>query len=341
MRCTTRWALSLVRSSLFLVGGIATTAPAQATGASEKLRVAVLDLSGAALKMQATSVPAGQPQPPFGQQTGSSTTVTIAIPPPAEFARGLTEMLTSVLVKTGRFTVLERVVIQQVAAEQTLAANATKETVVQQGRLLGAQALIVGDITGFTYGKQSLGGKLENVVKGLTVAAERVNAEVIIDLRLIDAVTGEIIYAAKGSGKASQTGMAADLVKNEKSYKTDAQLTTPLGQASRAAIQKAVVSLVTGMPAIRWSGRVADVRNGVVYVNAAASDQMKPGLELEVFEMQEALIDPATGKSLGSPERQVGTIVIDRVLEKFSTARISTGAGIARGHVVRFKAARN
>ena len=312
-------------------------AAAGAQSPAEKLRVAVVDLSGSALKMQATSVPAGQPQPPFGQQTGSQTTVTIAIPPPAEFARGLTEMLTSVLVKTGRVTVLERAAIQQVAAEQTLSANATKETAVQQGRLLGAQALIVGDITGFTYGKQSLGGKLENVVKGLTVAAERVTAEVIIDLRLVDAVTGEVIHSAKGSGKASQTGMAADLVKEEKSYKTDAQLTTPLGQASRAAIQKAVVSLITGMPAVRWSGRIADVRNGVVYVNAAASDRMKPGLELDVYEMQEALIDPATGKSLGAPERHVGTIVIDRVLEKFSTAKVVRGAEIAKGHVVRFK----
>jgi curli biogenesis system outer membrane secretion channel CsgG len=304
---------------------------------TQKLRVAVADLSGSALKMQATTVPVGQPQPPFGQQTGSHTTVTIAIPPPTEFARGLTEMLTSVLVKTGRFTVLERAAIQQVAAEQTLAANATKETAIQQGGLLGAQVLITGDITGFTYGKTSLGGKLENVVKGLTVAAERVSAEVIIDLRLIDASSGEVIYSTKGSGKASQTGVGADLVKDEKSYKSDAQLTTPLGQASRAAIQRAVVALVTGMPKIRWSGRIVDVRQGVVYVNAAAADQMKPGLELDVFEAQEALIDPATGKSLGAPERFLGTIVIDRVLEKFSTAKLVKGEGIARGHVVRMK----
>lgn len=57
-----------------------------------------------------------------------------------------------------------------------------------------------------------------------------------------------------------------------------------------------------------------------------------------VFELQPALVDPETGKSLGAPERQVGTIVIDAVLEKFSTAKITKGEGITRGLVLRFKA---
>ena len=303
----------------------------------QRLRVAVVDLSGSALKMQATTVPAGQPQPPVGQQTGSHTTVTIAIPPPAEFARGLTEILTSVLVKTGRFSVLERSALAQLSAEHALAAHTTKETAVQAGALLGAQALIVGDVTGFTYHKSSLGGTLTNVVKGLSVAGERVTAEVTLDLRLVDAATGEVIHSAKGSGRAAQTGVAADLVKEDKRYGTDFQTSTPLGQASRAAIQNAVVALAVGMPPIRWSGRVVDVREGVVYVNAAELDGMKPGLELEVYVAEPPLVDPSTGKSLGAPERLIGTIVIDRVLEKFSTARVTKGEGLARGHVVRLK----
>ena len=306
---------------------------------TQKLRVAVADLSGSALKMQSTTMPAGPPQGPMGA-TGSKTTVTIALPAPAEFARGLTEMLTSVLIKTGRVTVLERAAMSQIDAEQALTAagKATKESGAQQGGLLGAQALITGDITGFTFNKSSLGGSLTNVLPGLSVAGERVSAEVTLDLRLIDATTGEVIYSAKGNGKADQTGVAADLTKAEKSYSADAQMSTPLGQASRAAIQNAVVSLLIGMPKLRWSGRVIDVRSGVVYVNAAAADGMRPGLELEVYEAQPPLVDPSTGQTLGAPERRVGTIVIESVLEKFSTAKIASGDGIARGHVLRLKA---
>lgn len=328
-----------VASLLMLTAALAN---AQGNGApSQKLRVAVMDLSGSALKMQSTTM-GGQPQQQQYPQPGApqQTTVTIAIPPPSEFARGLTEMLTSVLVKTGRFSVLERASIQQVEQEQAIGAagKTTKETAAGQGGLLGAQALITGDITGFSFEKSSLGGKLTNVVKGLTVASERVSAEVNIDLRLIDAATGEIIYSSKGSGKASQVGVAADLVKEEKKYSADATFTTPLGQASRQAIQNAVVAILMGMPKIRWSGRVIDERQGVVYINAAAAEGMRPGLELDVFEAQPALVDPETGKSLGAPERLVGTIVIETVKEKFSTAKIMTGESFVRGLVVRFKA---
>jgi curli biogenesis system outer membrane secretion channel CsgG len=318
----------------------ATTEAQPSRERTQKLRVAVMDLSGSALKLQANTVNQMPPQQPYGQPQQQTTTVTIDIPPPAEFARGLTEMLTSVLIKTGKFVVLERAAMQQIEQEQAVATagKTTPETGARQGELLGAQVLITGDITGFTYEKSAVGGSMSNVVKGLSVASEMVSAEVIIDLRLIDAVTGEVIHSAKGSGKASAVGVAADLTRDDRSYGADAMKSTPLGQASRQAIQKAVVTMLLEMPKVRWFGRVIDVRNGVVYVNAAEADGMRPGLELEVFAQQEALIDPETGKKLGAPEELIGTIVIESVKEGFSTARIVTpGATPARGNVVRFK----
>jgi curli biogenesis system outer membrane secretion channel CsgG len=321
----------------------APTAGQAQTSPARRLRVAVMDLSGSALKMQTTTMPMAAPMPPQAYPTpgatGQQTTVSIAIPPPSEFARGLTEMLTSVLSKTGRFVVLERAAMQQMEQEQSLGAagKVTKESAAQQGALLGAQALITGDITGFSFQRSSIGGELTNLVKGLTIKSERVSAEVVLDLRLIDATTGEVLYSTKGTGKASQTGVAADLTKAEKSYSADAELTTPLGQASRAAIQNAVAGLLLGMAKVRWSGRVVDVRGGVVYVNAAASDGMRPGLELDVYEAQPPLVDPETGKSLGSPEKYLGTVAIESVLEKFSTAKIVSGDGIAKGQVLRLK----
>ena len=161
------------------------------------------DLSGSALKMQSTTMgipgqPMQQPQyqQPYGQpQPGTQTTVTVAIPPPSEFARGLTEMLTTVLIRTNRFIVLERAAMQQIEQEQTIGqTKTTKETGAQQGAMLGAQVLIIGDITGFTFNKSNLGGSVTNIIKGLSVAAEKVSAEVIIDLRpdpLLDQGQGE------------------------------------------------------------------------------------------------------------------------------------------------------
>src|SRR5262249_12619388 len=146
-----------------------------------------------------------------GQPAVRQTTVTVAIPPPTEFARGLTEALTTVLVRTGRFIVLERAAMQAVQAGDKNGATrgVPKETRAEAGALLGAQVVITGDITGFTYERSGAGGALTNLIKGLSVAAERVTAEVIIDLRLIDASTGEVLMSHKGVGKASQTGLAA------------------------------------------------------------------------------------------------------------------------------------
>ena len=72
------------------------------------MRLAVMDMTGSALKMQTAT------------QSSVSTT-TVAIPPPADFARGLTEMLTTALSKTDRFVVLERAALDKVTAEQDLA----------------------------------------------------------------------------------------------------------------------------------------------------------------------------------------------------------------------------
>ena len=145
---------------------------------SQKVRVAVMDLSGSALKMQMTTTGvAGQPMPPPQyQQPGTQTTVSVAIPPPAEFAHGLTEMLTTILVGSNRFTVLERSAMQQIDQEQTIGqTRTTRETAAQQGAMLGAQALITGDITAFTFNKSSIGGSVTNLVKGLGAAAERLD----------------------------------------------------------------------------------------------------------------------------------------------------------------------
>lgn len=310
---------------------------------TQRLRVAVMDLSGSALKMQSTTTMmpgGGQPQQQYQQPATRQTTVTVAIPPPTEFARGLTEALTTVLVKTGRFTVLERAAMQSLQQEQQIGASGavTRETAARSGALLGAEVLITGDITGFTYEKSGIGGALTNIVKGLSIASERVTAEVIIDLRLIDASTGEVLMSHKGVGKASQTGIAADLVKDERNYSGNVTLTTPLGQASRQAIQNSVAGILLNMPAVKWGGRVVDVREGVVYLNAGADQGMRVGMQLDVYEPQPALVDPDTGKNLGAPDKLIGSIVVASVLDKFSTATIANGEGFSRGNIVRLKA---
>lgn len=297
-----------------------------------KLRLAVMDLNGSALRIQQTQ---GQ----VAQGGGVQTTQTVNLPPPPEFARTLTEMLTTTLTATGRFVVLERQQMQAIAAEQDLAAagRISKETGAAQGHIIGAQAMITGDITGYSYTQQSVGANALNVIKGLKVGASRVSAAVIVDLRMIDAATGEVLASAKGNGSASSTGVAADLTKDDQQISSSGAWSTPLGQASRAAITEVVEQLVAGLPEPRWSAKVVDVRDGVVYLNAGLDGGVSAGTVLEVYEVQPALIDPDTGRNLGAPDKLLGEIQVDSVKAGFSTARILTGGGFARNNVVRQK----
>ena len=300
-----------------------------------RLRVAVMDLTGSALKMQMTQMPAPAPGGGYGQTTQT----TIAIPPPAEFARSLTEALTTALVATSRFIVLERLALVQVQQEQELGASGrvNKETAAEVGKLIGAQVLITGDITAFAFQRSAVGGKLTNVIKGLDAGVERVSAAVSIDLRLIDAVTGEVIASIRGDGNAAQQGVTTDLTKDEKHYDGSVTLSTPLGKASRQAIEKSVAGILGSIPKMKWSARVIDFRDGVVYVNAGQGYGMQPGMALEIFDPQPALLDPETGRNLGSPDRLVGEVVIESVEAQYSTAKVVSGADFQRNQVVRLK----
>jgi curli biogenesis system outer membrane secretion channel CsgG len=290
-----------------------------------------MELNGSALRIQQTQGPT--------PQGGVQTTQTVNLPQPPEFARTLTEILTTSLITTGRFVVLERQQMQAVLAEQDLnaAGRVNKETGAAQGHVIGAQAMITGDITGFAYTQQSLGGGALNVIKNIKVGASRVSASVIIDLRLIDAATGEVLASATGDGNASSTGVAADLTKGDQQISASGAWSTPLGQASRAAITKVVEQLVAGMPEPRWSAKIVEVRDDVVYLNAGADGGVSPGQVLEVYDVQPPLIDPDTGRNLGAPDKLLGEIQVETVLPGFSTAKVVSGTGFARNNVVRRK----
>ena len=310
---------------------IALAHAAEAQMVTPRLRVAVMDLSGTALKMQTAQTP--------NAGGGVTSQTTIAIPPPAEFARSLTEALTTSLAATGKFLVLERAALAQVQQEQDLGASGrvNAETAADKGKLMGAQMLITGDITAFTYNHSAIGGKLTNIIKGLDAGVERVSASVSIDLRLIDAVTGEVIASIKGDGSSAQQGLTAHLTKDEKKYDGSVALSTPLGKASRQAIEKSIDGIIDNVPKLRWSARVIDFRDGVVYVNAGSGLGMVKGMTLEVFDPQPVLIDPESGRNLGSPEKLIGEIVIDSVDQQYSTATVVNGTGFKRNQVVRLK----
>ncbi len=109
--------------------------------------------------------------------------------------------LATALNATDCFIIADRMVLSEVLREQELgmAGVLAKESVTRTGRLIGAQVLIKGEITEFETGKKgnglNLGFGFSKIPLGLRLGGNKKTAHIAIDLRMIDASTGEIIYA--------------------------------------------------------------------------------------------------------------------------------------------------
>ncbi len=267
------------------------------------------------------------------------------------YAQGLTEMMVTELVNSGRFIVVERQAIADVLAEQDLqySGAVNPETAVEAGRVVGAQYFIRPVITTFSYGEKGRGGDAAITVPADVPVAGRirigggkktVQARLVIDSRIYDVQTSQVTASVIGEGSiersSSQVGLTSDVLDVGTAGFND----TPLGEATRAAVQQAVENIITEVGDEPWYGRVVTVREGQVYVNAGSESGIRTGDILEVFRVGEELVDPETGLNLGQIEDKLGQLEVVSVEEKYSIARTIGEFVCERSDLVRFVSGR-
>jgi curli biogenesis system outer membrane secretion channel CsgG len=255
---------------------------------------------------------------------------------------GLAAQLTTALIESGRFIVVERAELASVLREQEMGLQkiTSRETTAQAGRVTGAQVLVRGSVTEFD---QKTGGDgfrigLGRASRGAGIGVQSSEGVVGIDIRLIDTTTGQVLQSHKVQEKISSSGVAADLNVRQLTFGGDSFNKTELGQATRQAIQKAVALIVASMEPVPWTGRVVDVTGDSVYVNAGAGENIQPGHKMKVSSVVRELIDPASGELLGVEEVSLGTIEVTSVQPRFSIARMPVPFQAKRGDLVRFTA---
>jgi curli biogenesis system outer membrane secretion channel CsgG len=177
---------------------------------------------------------------------------TVRLSPPPNFTDGLTEILITELVAQGRYQVLERAKINEVLAEQDLATAGRIDpaTAAATGKVTGAQILITGDVTEFSYESKAVGGGLGILKKKAQIGGGvgKITAKLALDLRMIDATTGEVLGSSRGEGKASTTGLAADFAQADKQLGVGGAKQTPLGKATRQAVANSLEELAKNVP---------------------------------------------------------------------------------------------
>jgi curli biogenesis system outer membrane secretion channel CsgG len=246
------------------------------------------------------------------------------------------------LFNSKRFILVERSALKEILKEQELGQTGLirTETAARVGSLAGAQLLIKGVVSEFEYRQagKGLGFGIEQFRLGLKSS----NAHVGIDVRVIDATTGQIIASECASAKAKSSGFSIDYVDDDTPLQvgTSAFNKTPLGVATREAVHKAVQFIIGESEKHVWSGAVIKASRSIAYINRGANSNIHPGNRLTVYSCGEELIDPQTGINLGSIEQRVGTLIITDVLDKFSIGRLQmeiAGAPVKRGDIVRFE----
>ena len=254
---------------------------------------------------------------------------------------GVSAQLTTALIDTGRFVVLERAALGDIQREQQLNAQRASSypSIPSPSGLTDAQILIVGSVTEFEQAAR--GGGLNiglNIPIGnLGVAGKSIEGHIGMDIRLINTANGHVISSKRVEAKVPSSQVTMGLVKEGMVFGGDAFNKTPLGLATRQAIEKAVGLIVREMEAVPWTGRVADLLGDQILVNAGKDTNLRVGTILRVFVVLKEVTDPGTGAVLGVIEAPQGEIQIDVVQEQFSTARLISGSLPKRGDILRLK----
>ncbi len=313
------------------------------TGGASSPPAAALAASPAA----GTPTAAGQPGPP--QQMGPKKRIAVAKFDAAgnfvaqyggwDIGGGLAAQLTTALVESGQFIVVERAELASVLREQEMALQkiVSKETAAQVSRVVGAQLLVAGSVTEFDQ-RAGGGGLRLGIGTGMlrgALGGQLVNGVVGMDIRLIDTTTAQVLQSHRAEAKVSATGISADINIKQVSFGGDAFEKTVLGQATRQAIEQAVMFIIQSTEQVPWTGRVVEAAGEQVYINAGASAGLKPGDVFTVTAVVRELTDPNSGALLGIVEDKRGEIEVVSVQEKFSVARMRAPFQAKRGDLVK------
>ncbi|MCP4691322.1 MAG: hypothetical protein GY859_24965, partial [Desulfobacterales bacterium] len=115
---------------------------------------------------------------------------------------GASDMLSTELVKTGKFSMMERDRLSAVLKEQNLGASGLLDprTAVKIGKLIGVEYIVTGAVT--EYGQSQTGGG------GGGVHVGKKGYHATVDVRLVNATTGEIVFADSASNNKSTTSLS-------------------------------------------------------------------------------------------------------------------------------------
>lgn len=198
------------------------------------------------------------------------------------------DMLSSRLIQSGAFIVLERTDLEKIVREQKITGQAD---------LVGADTLILGSVTEF--------GRSTEGTSGFLSGTKKQTAKAKVEIRLVDPRTGHAYFSASGSGEAStETGQVAGFG-DKAAY--DATLND---RAIGAAVTDVMNSLVAKLEERPWRTDILKIQAPQVFISGGTKQGLKPGDILAVMHDGEAIKSGQTGFTINLPATEIGTLKV-------------------------------
>ena len=310
-------------------------APAAATPAApqgRKKRVAIFDFDYATVHSQVAAI--------FGSDV--------------DVGKGISDLLVTNLVRDGSYSVIERKALDKILKEQNFSNSdrADPNSAAKIGKLLGVDAIIVGSITQFGNDTKNTnigggGGGFGGFGLG-GFGHKKSKAIVMLDARIVNIDTAEILGVAEGKGESSREstsflgggGNWHGFGAGGADFGSSDFQNTIIGEAVKAAVDNMTTELIADKDklvarTIVVEGLVAAVDSGQIILNVGAKAGVKVGDQLTVERVTKEIKDPATGKVIRRMASPVGVVKVTDVDDISSVCTAVSGAGFKTGDAVK------
>jgi curli biogenesis system outer membrane secretion channel CsgG len=255
--------------------------------------------------------------------------------------QGIRSMLTTRMYQSKNITLLEREKLEKIEKEQDRGgtnrfAPGSKAKI---GKITGADAMLFGDIVIFGHDDKAkktgfggivIPGPLGPKVARIGTFNKEEKAVVAINLRIVDAETGEFLETGEARGESSRKSKDWSALAgawNKGGAATSSAMTssnfeqTIIGEATSDAVNKVVTWLDEKIPKMAVKtrsieGRVSTISGSQMYVTVGANDGVQAGDRFEIDQIKDIVIDPETKQELDKVTVKVGEFVVHSVRDK-------------------------
>jgi curli biogenesis system outer membrane secretion channel CsgG len=227
-------------------------------------------------------------------------------------------MLETQLIKTNKFTVIERDRLAQILQEQGLSEMGLTSDGNDLGGIMGVDYLVYGSIT-------KLGSAKSSTSFG-ALGAGGSTTEMAVDIRIVDTKTGEVILADTVENSIKAGGSMQVLGMSSSSSKGD-----PLSDVQRLGARGIVGVIATTI----YPAKIIAIQQDGTHILNYGDGLFQEGDFVKVFSVGEGFADPDTGEVLGAEEIEIGMLKVTEAAPKFTKASLISGENITTGNVVK------